>query len=169
MNEEWRPIQGYDGYEVSSLGCVRSWRKLGARHAPPMSPRLKKQSTCVGGYLRVSLGREVKLVHRLVLEAFVGPAPEGMQCRHLNGTASDNRLVNLSWATPVDNNADKIAHGTHQAGTKNGRAKLSDSDVRAMRALRERGESFAKLGKKFGVSNQTAFGICKGKNWRHVG
>ena len=49
-----------------------------------------------------------KRVHRMVLEAFVGPCPEGMQCRHLNDVKNDNRLNNLAWGTRKENSADAI-------------------------------------------------------------
>lgn len=55
-------------------------------------------------------------VHRLVLEAFVGPCPGGCVGCHGNGDTTDNRLVNLRWDTPGANNRDKREHGTdHQA------------------------------------------------------
>ena len=59
-----------------------------------------------------------RLVHRLVLEAFVGPRPEGMVARHLNGDPGDNRLENLAWGTQSENNYDKVRHGTHHNANK---------------------------------------------------
>lgn len=55
-----------------------------------------------------------RYVHHLVLEAFVGPRPHGMQCRHINGNSLDNRLKNLAWGTPSEDNYDRVRHGTHQ-------------------------------------------------------
>ncbi len=43
------------------------------------------------------------LVHHAVLLAWVGPCPEGYQCDHLNGNNVDNRLCNLQWVTPSEN------------------------------------------------------------------
>lgn len=69
------------------------------------------------GYRRVHFwtpsGSRSFLVHRLVLGAFVGPCPAGMECRHLNGDSTDNRVENLAWGTHVENVKDVIAHGNN--------------------------------------------------------
>jgi hypothetical protein len=52
-----------------------------------------------------------------------------MQCRHLDGNRSNNRLDNLAWGTPLENGADKARHGTAK-GERNGRAKLTAAKVR---------------------------------------
>ena len=54
-----------------------------------------------------------KYIHRLVLEAFVGPCPEGMETCHNNGVRTDNRLENLRWDTSSANNDDIVKHGRH--------------------------------------------------------
>ncbi len=69
------------------------------------------------GYKRVSLRdgagrRTVRLVHQLVLEAFVGPA-DGRFALHNDGNQRNNRLSNLRYGTQSDNMKDAIKHGTH--------------------------------------------------------
>ena len=112
MTEEWRPVPGYDGYyEVSNQGRVRSGKGL-------MKP------WPVNGYGHLSVDfRRVKpyrkfQVHRLVLETFVGPCPEGMECLHKNGDPSDNRLENLRWGTSSENALDTVRHGNHYSASK---------------------------------------------------
>lgn len=68
------------------------------------------------GYLNVSLcksGTHSKEIHRLVLEAFIGPCPLGMVACHNNGNAYDNKLSNLRWDTPRNNAIDTIRHGNN--------------------------------------------------------
>jgi hypothetical protein len=64
-------------------------------------------------------GRKKHLnVHRLVATAFHGPAPEGYECRHLNGDPTDNRAVNLRWGTSAENSADIRLHGRNAMSNK---------------------------------------------------
>lgn len=120
-NEEWRDIPGYEGtYQASDHGRVRSVdRKLVnslgyERLLRGKILRLKDDK----GYLRVQLNfggvGKMHLVHRLVLAAFVGEAPEGMQCRHMDGYPKNNHLHNLRYGTVSENQLDRVKHGTHQ-------------------------------------------------------
>jgi hypothetical protein len=107
----------------------------------------------------------------LILYTFVGPPPEGMKnptAAHWNGVKTDNRLTNLRWATQKDNIADKVAHGTHQAGEKHGMAVLTGAEVLEMRRLRAAGDTFASIAAKFDRKYVTVYAAIKGKNWRHL-
>lgn len=64
------------------------------------------------GYRRVKIGTKTHKVHRLVLQAFVGPCPDGQQVRHLDGDKENNNLRNLRYGTGAENTADKVRHGT---------------------------------------------------------
>lgn len=116
--ERWLPVVGHeDTYEVSDLGRVRTYIPFN-RH--PL-PRIVAQDPDAGGYLTVRLwlgsGKRRKAkVHRLVLDAFLGPAPDKVT-RHLNGDPSDNRLQNLAYGTQGQNIRDQVAHGTHPWGS----------------------------------------------------
>lgn len=69
-----------------------------------------------GRYHTVQLGRgnSHRPVHRLVLEAFVGPCPEGMTVgRHLDDDPNNNHISNLAWGTVSDNSKDKVRNGHH--------------------------------------------------------
>lgn len=127
MSEEWRAVTGYEGlYEVSDLGRVRSLdryvqRNGGCASGRPM--RLKgiilKPRPMKSGHLQVNLGKNGisrnELIHQLVLIAFVGPRPKGMEGCHEDGDPSNNNLDNLRWDTRSGNNLDKVRHGNcHQ-------------------------------------------------------
>lgn len=98
--EIWKPVVGYEHrYEVSNLGRVRILRGRCAG-------RILRAQVINSGYLTVRMadgGRHnqtTKLVHRLVLEAFVGPGPEA---NHKNFDRLDNRLANLEWVSHSGN------------------------------------------------------------------
>lgn len=122
-SERWLPVSGYEGsYEVSDLGRVRSLDRITDRgrkwRGRVMSPAPMRSN----GYLIVSLWRDgsqrTTLVHRLVLSAFVGPAPDGAEGLHGDGDPENNKLTNLSWGTHSENEMDKVRHGTHPHARK---------------------------------------------------
>lgn len=124
MSERWKPVRGYEGfYEVSDLGNVRSVDRI-ARHGHRLrgKPIASRPNPERGGYVYVSLSRDGQMytrrVHRLVLEAFVGPAPEGMEGCHNDGDPANNALSNLRWSTHQENIWDKEIHGTHNNARK---------------------------------------------------
>lgn len=120
--EAWRPIPGFDGYEASDLGRVRSVSRItaharyGARRTPGKVLRAAATHT---GHQRVKIAKQLVMVHRLVLLAFVGPAAAGQYGCHNDGNPRNNVLTNLRWDTPAANVRDRIAHGTYQDGQRN--------------------------------------------------
>ena len=157
-------------YDISSLGRVRTKHRYGR------IPRDKLLSPCPNrkGYLRVRLNAPGKhfsaVVHRLVLEAFVGPQPSAIhEANHKNGIKSDNRLCNLEWLTRVENNAHAVANGWWHphVGEAHGRAKLKATDIPVIRAL-EGVEGQTEIGRRYGVSGTAIYLIWKRRNWKHI-
>ncbi len=127
-SEEWRAIDRFPGYEVSSLGRIRSLPRLVFQaNGKPQPQPFRMHSTYAGssGYLSVHIrhdGRRDKIrVHLLVTRAFLGPAPIGQECRHKNGNRLDPRLSNLEYGTRQENMRDAIKHGTFGRLKKNRR------------------------------------------------
>lgn len=122
MPERWRPVVGYEGiYEVSDQGRVRSVSRL-TSHGRQRAGTLLRALNTPKGYLVVNLSRSNRicqqLVHRLVLKAFCGEPPDGMEALHGDGDPSNNTLANLRWGTHSENQADQVAHGTHPNAAK---------------------------------------------------
>lgn len=120
--ERWLPVAGSPGYEVSDHGRVRSLgRVIMCRDGKPKRCRgqVLKPTVSSDGYLRVRpYPATPQGVHALVLEAFVGPRPTGMQCCHRDGDPANNRVENLRWGTISENQLDRVRHGTHQETAK---------------------------------------------------
>ena len=145
---EMRHCLNHVGFAVDSVGDVWScwrrggWRGNGGRNLGVHWKR-RKLAQDSGGYLCVCIRTTVgtlrtRLVHQLVLEAFVGPKPPGCESRHLDGNRTNASLVNLVWGTRSENRMDSARHGTLSAlrrGEKAPAAKLSDADVVMMRKL----------------------------------
>jgi hypothetical protein len=140
--EEWKQVLGWEGfYEVSSVGRVRSVARKGMGLQPHRryGGYVLRPGIAPNGYLTfylVAIGRTRKRVylHRLVLEAFVGAAPNGHEGCHNNGVRTDCRLSNLRWDTRANNHADKRVHGTTNQGALHVSALLTEDQVRMIRA-----------------------------------
>lgn len=166
--EKWRPIQGWDGYEVSDQGRVRSFKFCRQRPTEQL-PRILNGYNLPAGYHMVQLkdrGRSLKTyTHRLVAEAFIGPCPSGYEVAHNNGDPKDNRLENLRYDTPVGNAADKARHGTTNNGGSHYRAKLTDAQAQGLfqfpGTCREAADAF-------GVSYHLAYNIRTRRTYKNA-
>ena len=121
QKEQWRSIPSAPGYEVSDLGRVRGVDRVVMRGGRPMRVRgrlLAPKMAGRDGRPRVQLGSATRLIHHLVLEAFVGPRPSGTEACHNNGDKLDNRASNLRWDTRSSNMRDTVRHGTHRTARR---------------------------------------------------
>jgi hypothetical protein len=116
--EEWLPVVGREGqYEVSSHGRAQSLDRVirlkDGRERLFVGRMLKLRPTPTG-YLQFGIGGRLrKYIHRAVLEAFVGPCPEGMEACHNDSDPSNNHVSNLRWDTRFGNCQDIKALGSH--------------------------------------------------------
>lgn len=181
---ELRPISHFPGYHVSADGRLWTTKKLvyggqaGCQcryDGPPKELKLKelpksphyKYATLVGSDKR----QHSVLVSRAVLEAFVGPCPEGMECRHLDGNAHNNRLDNLKWGTPLENAADKSRHGRqcHMKGETNGFHKLDEEEILAIRERYAKGGvTYRDLAEEYNIAPSNVRFIVKRLTWKHL-
>jgi hypothetical protein len=185
QTETWRPVPGHEGrYEVSDQGAVRSLRYSNAAvDRPRQEPLLLRAGRASAGYQIVTLLGKTTSVHRIVLEAFIGPCPDHHQCAHLNGVRTDNRLVNLQWVTARVNGYHRRLHGTSQRGdlsparrypesqVRGARvvgAKLTEASVLVIRRALARGERRTALAEQYRVSEATISAIAAGRKWAHV-
>ncbi len=173
---EYRDIPGFPGYRVGSDGsvwtCLKRGYRIGRESVITDEWRPRKASKNQRGYCGLSLrrdGRDVNcLVHRLVLESFVGPCPDGMEGAHGNGIRTDSRLSNLRWATPSGNWSDRFEHGTDTSGERSWIHKLTDAT--AIQALHDwaAGEMQISIAKRLGVTVQAINYLVRGKTWKHI-
>ncbi len=176
-------MEGFAAYRVGRDGSV--WTRY--EHADPNGPLGVRGATYVHGswrrlglrpnrtgYLRAVLygtgRRVVRMVHHLVLEAFVGPRPEGACACHANDRKDDNRLENLRWDTPRANWRDRRANGlVHpRRGSDHPQAKLREGLVLLAIDRMRQGERQCQVARELGVSETTISSIRKGRTWRHV-
>lgn len=174
----YREIKGFPGYRVGDDSSVwTAWTKInlknrgGTKAVIGAKWRQLKPASDRTGHLRVTLmpGRVTVWVHRLVLEAFVGPCPEGMEACHFpDRNPGNNRVHNLRWDTRKHNQADRVLHGTDIRGEKHRRAKLTDEKVREIRHRCGAGEHHRKVAASLGVGKSTVTRVMNNVIWKHV-
>ena len=166
-NEEWRRVDGCPGYEVSSLGRVRSWRRRGRGQGMAATPRaLRLQIHVQTGYWIVRLRhksgrRKTRHVHELVAAAFIGQRPQGFDVSHIDGDRRNASASNLRYESRSDNMQRRQGHGT--AGRK-----LTAADAVAIRAAVAGGRSQRSVARDFGVSQPTVSCVVRRKTWSSV-
>lgn len=167
--ERWLSIVGYEGiYEVSDAGRVRRIAQ-GSRTWPG---RLLKPTADVRGYLRANLCRDgirnMQKIHRLVLLAFTGPPPAGMeQVNHRDGIKGNNAHGNLEWCAALDNVHHSVVMGLHPIGDRSPWAKLSLALVVAIRQRHTAGNGTERsLAIEYGVARGTIHKILRRQIWK---
>ena len=177
MIETWKDIPGYEGYyQASTEGRIKSLERIVARRGGRGNLVVRERilkARFRSGRLSVLLSRNGLCkdwcVHTLVLLAFKGPRPEGMECRHFpDRSPLNNKPGNLRWGTPKENSADKIVHGTSCRGVRNGRARLSTEKVLLIREKLRQGITRSAIAVELGIRYETVRVIDKGLLWKHT-
>jgi hypothetical protein len=167
-----RPILQAPGYRVCDGGAVYSClnsrgQKTSSWHIKRPCPPDKKS-----GHIRIGLWVEGKCiteyVHVLVLTAFKGPCPPGLECCHDDGNPANNHVSNLDWGTRAKNSADKKRHGTDNAGERHPFARLTEVDVVEIFRLASQGMAQWRIGEIYGVHQVHISGVLLRKFWPDV-
>jgi len=166
-DENWKSISGSDGlYEVSNFGNIKSvnFKRSGN------SKILNVYSKTGYSVATISINKKAtkKFVHVLVLEAFIGPRPEGYQACHNDGNSLNNRLDNLRWDTREGNQLDRINHGRLPSGENHHKAKVTEKQIMEIYSFRKKGLSYNEISKIFKVSQSAIRLILTGNTWKHL-
>jgi hypothetical protein len=116
---KWMPVPGYEHiYEVSDSGNIRSLDRLNSR-GYKLCGKVLHPTVGKNGYPFVTLTKnscqKKFYVHTVVMLAFQGPCPNGLEVRHLDGNRTNPKLNNLKYGTRIENMQDAILHGTTRA------------------------------------------------------
>lgn len=167
-NEIWKPINGYETYEVSSIGRVKSLpKKRGGGFCNKTYILSLKKTRC--GYLMATISNgKIKCftVHRLVALTFIDNINNKKFVNHINGIKSDNRVENLEWVTHEENTIHAIKTGlTNNKGENNPSAKLNKKQVIKIYNSKL---TAMKLSLKYNISIHTINSIRQGAIWKSI-
>lgn len=167
--EEWRPVVGFEeSYEVSSKGRIRRIRASRGTRAG----KIRRQGKTGTGYPSVSLygvgcKRVSCMVHRLVVEAFLGPIPDGMAVNHKDGIKSNNSIENLEVVSYKENSRHALAMGLIRMGSRRSDTKLNEEQVKLIRTELYPKMTQERIAEMFGVSRRAIGYILKGRTYHH--
>jgi len=163
--EIWKEIKGsYGPYEVSSEGRLR---RKGRILKPRVHPKI--------GYVQANMYKSktekyYPLMHRLVVEAFIGDIPDKMQVNHKNGIRDDNRVENLEIVTASENNLHSFRELGREPlkGESHGMAKLTEYIVHEIRWLFEAGIRQYIIADHYDLDRTVIRDIVHRYRWKHI-
>ena len=171
-DEHWKPIPRYRGkYEVSDLGRVRSFKRVGRMQN---KPRIMRMNVTGEGYNYVQLRRDGRTwshkVARLVADAFISNPLSLPIVNHIDAVRTNDMVNNLEWCTQSHNLAHAYRIGTKVPvrGEDSVHAKLSNQDVRTIRRMSKESYSLRAIAEAYSVSHTTIRKILSFSKWKHV-
>jgi hypothetical protein len=167
--ERWKIVDEFPDYEVSTFGRVR---RLTAARGAQQGRVLKAALNRAGGRLRVQLGNSSgtqysRYVHRLVAKAFIPNPDDKPEVNHVKQPKTNNDVTNLEWNTKKENHVHARLHRLKVHGRRVHTAKLTEENVREIRA-RDTNTTLTALANKFGVSIGTISKAASGDSWATV-
>lgn len=118
------------------------------------------------GYLRVSIGKKLEFVHRLVAKTYIPNPDNKLQVNHKDGNKLNNCVENLEWVTNQENRNHAIDNDLHICGDRCSYAKLTSKQV--LEILSDDKHNFTELGKMFNVSRNTIADIKHNRTWKQL-
>jgi hypothetical protein len=170
--EEWRNIPEFSGYDVSSLGRVRSTDRFSGKRRGLVKGKELVQTSNKRGYPEVRLFKDskstAKVVHRLVAKAFIPNDENKLQVNHIDGNKLNNKTSNLEWMNNSENQKHAYSLGLQpsRAGEGNGRSVLTDEKVTTIKELYNSGKTAKEVSEILEVSLYTVRAIIAGKTWK---
>jgi len=167
--EIWKDVDEF--YQVSNMGRVR--RTTWVNGAKPVGRALGY--TLQNGYREVTIydkdhNRRTKLIHQLVMEAFVGPCPVDREINHKDGNKRNNNLDNLEYVTASENilHAHRTGLIKVARGQQAGQAILTNRQVRRIRERHAQGVSMSSIARRLKIGLSTVSDIINRKTWDHI-
>lgn len=181
MKEEWRNIEGWEYYEISNFGRIRSKDRIVRKKHPYVKKgKILKPTKDKHGYFTFKLQGNGRFkdakIHRLVATAFIPNPQKKPFINHIDNNPSNNRVDNLEWVTPKENSEHMAKQGRNKR-TKEWLRKLHETQEIFKKSVKatniKTGETLAFSGvnetKNLGFQPSCVSNCCKGKRNKHKG
>lgn len=170
---EYRDIDGFPGYKIGNDGSVwSSWSTHGVHPVSwkQMKPQPMARGKRAGSTISFHRGGKIhtKIIARIVLQAFVGQCPAGLEACHNDGDPSNNTPRNLRWDTHTANMQDMVRHGRSARGERAGAAKVTDADVIWIRSMANEDMPVKDIAALCGLHPAHVSRIIHGAKWEHL-
>jgi len=170
--EEWRDVPNFEGYQVNSIGKVRSVDRFcgdrrGVIHGKLLKPFINRR-----GYLEVNLYKNskstTKIIHRLVAKAFIPNDFNKPQVNHIDGNKLNNKVSNLEWMSNSENQLHAYSLGLQpsRAGENNVKAKITDKSVTELKVLYNSGKTIVDISNIMNINVSIIRNIIYGRTWK---
>lgn len=173
MQEQWRKLKGFEGYEVSNEGRLKAlskpkWNGFVYYDTPE---KIMKQSVTKNGYLVARISNKTRYVHRMVAKTFLeNDEFQNLDVNHIDGDKTNNHISNLEWCTRDFN----IKHAERIGLTKKKNLKNStiteEKAIEIIKIHKETGFGKVLLQRHYfpDISLSCLQGITNGKTWKHL-
>lgn len=170
MQELWKDIRGFENYQISNFGRIKSKERVVTNtNGSYLKPeKIIKTHVMKVGYLAVVLRDEEQKkhllkIHRLVAEAFI-PNPHNLpQVNHVDGNKANSRVGNLEWCTARQNTQHAIANGLRKKYSGNNIQKIYQIDCET-KEIKGVHETFAESARSIGCNSVgSIYSACNSK------
>lgn len=171
-SEDERAAIAAEAYRFEREECF--WANV----APPNERGCRLWTKCLydarSGYGGAQWLGKHRRAHRVAYALTYGSIPRGMFVCHKCDVPLCCNPDHLFAGTQFDNMRDMVRKGRnakhpYQRGETNAYAKLTEGQIREIRACRARGLTFGQIGKKFSIRTSHAYNIVNRIQWGHVG
>lgn len=171
--EIWKTVEGFENYQVSNLGRVKSLEKyylMRNKHPLLLAEKILKLSKS-NKYLSIGFcinGKQKRIsIHRLVALAFIPNLENKPMVNHIDGNKLNNRVENLEWCTAKENTIHSFKIGVNKGniGEKHPMVKITEKDVLEIRNSKLTPKVLAEI---YNINRTSVYDIKSKRTWKHI-